>query len=104
MAVEMNKDYRKVIIREDGKYVLSAEQEQVYDPENVEHMLADWAKKAREIEEWLGKFDQHLEDGKKLLVQQLEKQRAMLEAELDSIRQGEEMWKNARRREDQGGS
>ena len=102
MAVEMTQDERTVEINNEGQYVLTAHQQQVYDKENVDAMLADWGKKEAEIVAWLEKFDQHIEDGKKLLIQQLEKQKETLEAELASIREGRKIWQNASGREDQG--
>jgi hypothetical protein len=95
MSVELTKDSRVVTKDDNGRYVLRAEQEQVYDRENVEAMLADWERKSAELDKWLQDYDKHVEQGRQLLEQQLLLQRERVEQELKSLREGIALWTNA---------
>jgi hypothetical protein len=99
MAVEITVDERDVQINADGKFVLRAHQEQVYDAENVQSMIQDWTKKSADLQTWLDNYEQHLADGRKLLEQQLGLQKDRVEKELESLREGLALWSDARRQD-----
>lgn len=97
MTADLVQDVRKVIIREDGKFVLTAFQEQQYDKENVDAMLADWIKRLEEYKKWLEKYDEYLNAGIMLLKSQMEAQKSRVEQEVKNLEEGIKLWQNAER-------
>ena len=93
--VELLKNERKMIKRNEGKFVFVLNQEQLYEPEAKDNIVDGWKKEIESKEEWLKNKDAIMQQGINELKGQFEKMEEQIENDIKSLKEAVEIWEKA---------
>ena len=89
---EILKDERKVVKKDNGKFVFILNQEQEYESITRDNMIAAWKKELKEKQVWIDKFDEVLETAKAQTESELNVMKGKIEKDIEYIKEGLKIW------------